>query len=98
MIFSTVHKCKGMEYDEITLMDDFINEDKIKKLVEKFGIKKLNIKQLNEEINLLYVAVTRTKNRLNIPSDLLPISSIRAIVTSSDIALNPLSEKIENSN
>ena len=28
MIFSTVHRSKGMEYDEVTLADDFITEEK----------------------------------------------------------------------
>jgi F-box protein 18 (helicase) len=98
MIFSTVHKCKGMEYDEITLMDDFVSENKIKNLIEKYGIKKLNINHLNEEINLLYVAVTRTKNRLNIPFDLLPSSSIKTIVASPELALNPLLKENINSN
>ena len=68
-----------MEYDEVTLTNDFINETKIKKFVDDFGIKKLNINKLNEEVNLLYVAVTRTKNRLNIPEELLPASGIITI-------------------
>ena len=80
MIFSTVHKCKGMEYDEVTLIDDFITEEKLKKFVTDFGLKKLNLSKLCEEINLLYVAVTRTKNKLNIPVELLPASGIKAIV------------------
>jgi len=79
MIFSTVHKCKGMEYDEVTLVDDFITEEKLKKFVNDFGLRKLNLSKLCEEINLLYVAVTRTKNKLNIPVDLLPESGIRTI-------------------
>ncbi len=79
MIFSTVHKCKGMEYDEVTLVNDFITEEKLKKLISDFGLKKLNLSKVNEEINLLYVAVTRTMNILNIPSELLPVSGIRPI-------------------
>ena len=31
MIFSTVHRCKGMEYDSVQLADDFINEEKLLK-------------------------------------------------------------------
>ena len=27
-IYSTVHRCKGLEYDSVTIMDDFINEGK----------------------------------------------------------------------
>ena len=61
MIFSTVHRCKGMEYDEIELCNDFITK---KDLKEKSNI--------GEEINLLYVAITRTKNRIDIPYDIMP--------------------------
>ncbi len=31
MIFSTVHLCKGIEYDEVQLADDFITEERLKK-------------------------------------------------------------------
>lgn len=73
MIFSTVHRCKGMEYDTIQIVNDFISEEKLEKLV--IGIKKddLNFGKLNEEINLLYVAITRTKNSIHIPETLMPI-------------------------
>jgi len=76
IIFSTVHRCKGMEYDSVELVNDFITEDKLEKLKnenkelsEEF---ELSIPKLNEEINLLYVAVTRTKNKLKIHQDLMP--------------------------
>lgn len=63
MIFSTVHRCKGMEYDAIQLVNDFISEEKLAKLKED---------KKAEEINLLYVAVTRTKNSIHIPEPLMP--------------------------
>jgi F-box protein 18 (helicase) len=76
IIFSTVHRCKGMEYDSVELVNDFITEEKLEKiknenkeLSEEF---ELSIPKLNEEINLLYVAVTRTKNKLKIHQDLMP--------------------------
>lgn len=69
MIFSTVHRCKGMEYDAIQLVNDFITEEKLEKAMKE---KDPNLAKLNEEINLLYVAVTRTKNSLYIPADLVP--------------------------
>lgn len=65
MIFSTVHRCKGMEYDEVTLANDFITEEKIVDLME--GKDPVDIPRLTEEINLLYVAVTRTKSDLYMP-------------------------------
>ena len=70
MIFSTVHRAKGMEYDTVFLVDDFITEEKLKKLKDKDDT--LNTTKLNEEINLLYVAVTRTRYQLYIPETLLP--------------------------
>lgn len=73
MIFSTVHRCKGMEYDAIQLVNDFISEEKLKELTEAKKAKEINATKLNEEINLLYVAVTRTKNSIYIPETLMPI-------------------------
>lgn len=70
VIFSTVHRSKGMEYDAVYLVNDFISEEKIKKLSKEFL--KENIAKINEEINLLYVAITRTKKHLFIPETLLP--------------------------
>lgn len=78
IIFSTVHKCKGMEYDEVTLANDFINERSLLKMIDdaKNNKEPLDINKLNEEINILYVAITRCKSKLNISKDYLPYSSI----------------------
>lgn len=70
VIFSTVHRSKGMEYDAVYLVNDFISEEKIKKLSKEF-LKEHSAK-INEEINLQYVAITRTKKHLFIPETLLP--------------------------
>jgi superfamily I DNA/RNA helicase len=71
IIFSTVHRCKGMEYDEVELVNDFISEQRLEKLLnDKKGDH--NLVKYAEEINLLYVAVTRSKRILRIPEDLLP--------------------------
>jgi F-box protein 18 (helicase) len=69
MIFSTVHRCKGMEYDSVQLVNDFVGEERLKVLIEK---EDADPSRLNEEINLLYVAVTRTRNHLYIPENLVP--------------------------
>lgn len=71
MIFSTVHRCKGMEYDSIFLENDFIDESKVKKAVVKKEISQSEVDKIGEEINLLYVAITRTKNRITFPRGLL---------------------------
>ncbi|OQX96223.1 MAG: DNA helicase, partial [Bacteroidetes bacterium 4572_117] len=73
MIFSTVHKSKGMEYDHVNILNDFTSEEKIKKLVDDKEAK-FDLKALAEEVNMLYVAITRTKNFLKFPFDLLPLS------------------------
>ena len=79
MIFSTVHRCKGMEYDEVTLLNDFINEDKLRKYIEKFDgdkMKEGDRNRLAEEVNILYVAATRAKNVLKMPPDINPLKSL----------------------
>lgn len=70
VIFSTVHRCKGMEYDEVTLEKDFVNEESILKLLKREGADNIDADSLSEEINLLYVAVTRTRTRLKLPEEL----------------------------
>jgi superfamily I DNA/RNA helicase len=71
MIFSTVHKSKGMEYDTVHLVNDFVNEEKIEKWLKE-GWPGMTPEKLNEEINMLYVAITRTRNSLHIPETLMP--------------------------
>lgn len=70
VIFSTVHRCKGMEYDTVQLVNDFITEEKVKKIKDELD--KWDVSKVNEEINLLYVAATRTRNSLFIPETLVP--------------------------
>jgi len=72
IIFSTVHRCKGMEYDSVQLVNDFLTEEKLKKLTQQKKLPDLIKEKLNEEINLLYVAITRTQNKLYIEEELLP--------------------------
>lgn len=72
VIFSTVHRCKGMEYDEIEIVNDFINEEKIEKMMRDSAFDKSQIPKIAEEINLLYVAVTRTRCKISIHESLLP--------------------------
>ncbi|MEO8960505.1 MAG: UvrD-helicase domain-containing protein [Ginsengibacter sp.] len=79
MIFSTVHRCKGMEYDEVTLLNDFVNEDKLKKYIAQYGGDKITQQSKNrlaEEVNILYVAATRAKSKLKIPSEINPLQSV----------------------
>lgn len=73
MIFSTVHKAKGMEYDEVTLLNDFLGEEKLRKLLDRSDLE-LDYQKLQEDINVLYVGVTRSKKKLIIPEELVPSS------------------------
>ncbi len=70
MIFSTIHRSKGMEYDNVQLADDFITKAG---LVEKLDDNPVD--KLNEEINLLYVAITRAQNSLFIPEKIFPMKT-----------------------
>ncbi|MBK9331453.1 MAG: ATP-dependent helicase [Ignavibacteria bacterium] len=72
IIFSTIHRCKGMEYDDVRLVNDFMTEEKIKEKADELKSEGLSSSKLNEEINLLYVAVTRTRKKLSIPECLVP--------------------------
>ncbi len=71
MIFSTVHRAKGMEYDVVILAADFIHEQKMARWLKDKDAAP-DKQKWNEEINLLYVAITRAKNQLHIPELLLP--------------------------
>lgn len=74
MIFSTVHRAKGMEYDTVYLVNDFMSESKLDRTLKEAETNKqpADLLRLNEEINLLYVAVTRARHKLFIPESLLP--------------------------
>jgi F-box protein, helicase, 18 len=74
MIFSTVHRAKGMEYDVVHLVGDFITETRLERAKTDAENQKqpLDTNRLNEEVNLLYVAATRAKTELHIPSTLIP--------------------------
>ena len=98
MIFSTVHRCKGLEYDEVTLADDFITEERVIKAMKENGGDSLHIHKLAEEINLLYVAVTRTRNLLNIPAGLLPASRVNVITQTKSIVNNRLQDDFFRTN
>lgn len=65
-IFTTTHKCKGLEYDQVVLGEDFISEEDI--LTKTYQEQEINVEALAEEVNILYVAATRAKNILKIPS------------------------------
>ncbi len=69
VVYSTVHRAKGIEYDLVELADDFITEEKVK---DYLANKEISLEQIIEEVNIFYVAVTRAKNVLYIPKKYLP--------------------------
>ena len=71
MVFSTVHRCKGLEYDEVRLAEDFMTDEALSKQLAEDG-SPAQRSRLNEELNLLYVAVTRARLLLHIPESLMP--------------------------
>lgn len=70
LLFSTVHRSKGLEYDEVYLVEDFITEDEVKRLAKNTDNNQLL--KIIEEINLLYVAITRAKHTIYIAEGNLP--------------------------
>ncbi len=71
--FTTVHKSKGMEYDEVFLGNDFVNEQQLLDRMPAVRGGVVSASALSEEVNMLYVAVTRTKAKLHIPAELVPV-------------------------
>jgi hypothetical protein len=58
IILTTAHKSKGLEYDNVVIAEDF-----------KFG-KESPLDIPEQEVNLIYVACTRARNNLELPSRL----------------------------
>lgn len=64
VVITNVHKSKGLEFDNVILSDDF-DLDFLSKVSSSNGMKIENFDQDdNENVNLLYVAVTRAKKNL----------------------------------
>jgi len=61
VIFSTAHKSKGLEFDAVQLMDDFPS------LMADSQVDGIDI----QEGNLIYVAMTRAKNKLYLNDDIM---------------------------
>lgn len=78
LIFSTVHRSKGLEYDSVELTEDFLTHEKFLKTISDAETHK--VARLTEEINLLYVAMTRAKNRLWLPAGLWPQGAVMPVI------------------
>ncbi|CEP78961.1 3'-5' exonuclease [Defluviitoga tunisiensis] len=74
IILSTVHKAKGMEYDQVKLHNDFAEIGYLNKVISETEGDYIAGQTL-EEINLLYVAATRSKHKLELNEDLEKLRS-----------------------
>lgn len=75
VFFSTVHRCKGLEYDVVQLVNDFISREKISEVAAAWRVEAPSEGERTrfyEEINLLYVALTRARHRLYLPEESRP--------------------------
>jgi superfamily I DNA/RNA helicase len=61
IIFTTTHKSKGLEYEQVIMADDFISKKEI--LNNKNN---LSDEKIKEEINIYYVAATRVKKAIKL--------------------------------
>ena len=70
---STIHSAKGLEFDNVYIIDLIKGEFPNNKSLEKFLDN--NIKDYEEERRLFYVAMTRAKNKLTlvVPANKTPI-------------------------
>lgn len=69
-IIVTGHKSKGLEWDEVTLDDDMFN------LEDEYSdeqIEPIVALRRSQTLNLLYVAVTRARQKVNLPYSVLDI-------------------------
>jgi hypothetical protein len=64
LIVSTIHKAKGMEYSSVTLASDIKKPEEILDAYKKTEQTYDDYKWFEEELNLIYVAVTRAINRV----------------------------------
>ena len=60
----TIHKAKGMEYSSVTLADDIKKPEEILEFYKKTEQTYDDYKWFEEELNLIYVAITRAINRV----------------------------------
>lgn len=63
ILFTTTHKSKGLEYDQVVMTNDFISKKEIYN--PKNNLSHLRI---NEELNIYYVAATRAKKAIDLSS------------------------------
>ena len=63
IIFTTTHKSKGLEYDQVIMANDFITKKEITNQKSK-----MSFTQIIEELNIYYVAATRARKAIDMAS------------------------------
>ena len=64
-VLSTAHKAKGLEWPRVRLADDFPRLEELH-AVDGDGLPYLTPEERDQELNLLYVAVTRAWQQLEV--------------------------------
>ena len=98
-VLSTAHKSKGLEWDSVLIWNDFININQVVKLGDQYMVQVSNMfddvnrKPVDvDEINLLYVAVTRARKRVFLNT------AVSELMTCSDPTIAPLVVRHVDSN
>jgi len=65
-VFSTVHRSKGLEFDRVELAEDFVSVARLKRHASA-TLSPQQRSRWMEEVNLLYVAITRGRFEVKLP-------------------------------
>jgi F-box protein 18 (helicase) len=87
VVLTTAHKSKGLEFAQVKLTDDFIH-------LMKTSTERLPPEQVDpDEVNLIYVALTRTQERVEVPPALAQFHQVMSDPQSLATEPPPGSEK-----
>ncbi|AXK44096.1 ATP-dependent helicase (plasmid) [Erythrobacter aureus] len=67
LVVSTAHKAKGREWPHVVVMDDFVSPTQLMAMLAK---KKITAREYQQEVNLIYVTLTRAIETLSISDPL----------------------------
>lgn len=84
---TTAHKAKGLEWDTVKMLSDFPTMEQLTDGLAgveapKAGGKKKKKRNWKEEVNILYVGVTRARDNLTLPSNLHERKEARNMIKS----------------
>jgi superfamily I DNA/RNA helicase len=78
-VLATAHKAKGLEWARVRLADDFLGLAELDAL-DRDGLPHLTPEERDQELHLLYVAVTRARQRLE------PDAAVRSCLAGREVA------------